>query len=95
MFFDQIKEIDTSIKILRDSMKSMGGAVDQQLDQLDDIAAHIIAMEALVLQILKQHPVDAEAAKAWVVQATETSTGKAGGSTKARAIVEQLVAGAK
>jgi hypothetical protein len=92
MFFDQIKEIDTSIKALRDNLKNIGGAVDTQLDQLDDIAAHIIALEAVVIQMLKTTKVDVEAAKAWVVAATETSTGKAGGSTKARTIVEQLTA---
>ena len=95
MFFDQIKEIDSSLKGLRDNLKHIGGAVDDQLDQLDDIAAHIIALEAVVVQMLKKAPIDAEAAKAWVVEATETSTGKAGGSTKARTIVEQLVAAAK
>lgn len=90
MFFDQIKEIDSSLKGLRDNLKNIGGAMDEQFDQLDDIAAHIIALEALVIQMLKQAPVDVEAAKAWVVNATEKSSGKAGGSTKARAIVEQL-----
>ena len=92
MFFDQIKEIDTSIRALKDNLVNIGGAVDTQLDQLDDIAAHIIALEALLIQVLKTTKVDAEAAKAWVVTATETSTGKVGGSTKARLIVEQLTA---
>jgi hypothetical protein len=92
MFFDQIKEIDSSLKGLRDNLKNIGGAVDTQLDQLDDIAAHIIALEAIMVQMLKKAPVDVEAAKAWVLAATETSTGKIGGSTKARTIVEQLCA---
>jgi hypothetical protein len=95
MFFDQIKEIDGSLKGLRDNLKNIGGAVDQQLDQLDDIAAHVIALEALVLQMLKKAPVDVDAAKAWVLKNTEGSTGKIGGSTKAREIVEHLVAAAK
>ena len=32
MFFDQIKELDGNIKALRDHLKSIGGAVDQQLE---------------------------------------------------------------
>jgi hypothetical protein len=95
MFFDQIKEIDSSLKGLRDNLKNIGGAVDEQLDQLDDIAAHVIALEALMLEVLKKAPIDVEAAKAWVLKSTEGSTGKLGGSTKARTIVEQLVAAAK
>ena len=92
MFFDQIKEIDGSIKALRDNLKNIGGAVDSQLDQLDDIAAHIIALEALLVQVLKSSAVDVDAAKQWVRDATEKPTGKEGGSTKARTIVEQLTA---
>ena len=95
MFFDQIKEIDSSLKGLRDNLKNIGGAVDEQLDQLDDIAAHVIAMEAVMIQMMKKAPIDLEEAKAWIVKNTETSTGKVGGSTKARTIVEQLVAAAK
>jgi len=92
MFFDQIKEIDTSLRGLKDNLKNIGGAVDSQLDQLDDIAAHIIALEALLVQVLKTTAIDVEAAKAWVVAATEKPTGNLGGSTKARMIVEQLAA---
>ena len=92
MFFDQIKDIDGSIRALKDHLVNIGGAVDRQLDQLDDIAAHIIALEAILIQVLKQTTVDVDAAKQWVRNATEESTGKEGGSTKARAVVEQLTA---
>jgi hypothetical protein len=92
MFFDQIKDIDGSIKALREQLVGIGGAVDQQLDQLDDIAAHIIALEAVLIQVLKQTNVDVDAAKEWVRANTESSVGKPGGSTKARTIVEQLTA---
>lgn len=90
MFFDQIKELDGSIKILRDQLKSIGGGVDQQIDQLDDIAGHIIALEAIMLQVLKKTDIDVNAAKAWIVQQTQGSTGKEGGSTKARDVLEAL-----
>jgi hypothetical protein len=92
MFFDQIKDIDGSIKALKDHLVNIGGCVDQQLDQLDDIAGHIIALEAIMVQVLKQTTIDVEAAKEWVRTNTETSTGKTGGSTKARTVVEQLCA---
>ncbi|MDP6842886.1 MAG: hypothetical protein QGH73_14535, partial [Rhodospirillales bacterium] len=66
MFFDQIKDIDGSIKDLRDHLKNIGVAVDDHFDQLDNIAAHIIALEALVIQVVKKMDVDTEAAKAWI-----------------------------
>ena len=53
MFFDQIKEIDGNLKDLRDHLKNIGSAVDVHFDQLDDIAAHIIALEAVMVQVMK------------------------------------------
>lgn len=90
MFFDQIKELDGNIKALRDHLKNISSAVETQVDHLDDIAGHIIALEAIMVQILKKTDIDVDAAKAWVVQQTEGSTGKVGGSTKARDVVDLL-----
>lgn len=90
MFFDQIKELDGNIKSLRDQLKSIGSGVDTQIDQLDDIAGHIIALEAIVVQMLKKTDIDVNAAKAWVVEQTKDSTGKPAGSTKARDVVDIL-----
>jgi hypothetical protein len=90
MFFDQIKELDGNIKMLRDQLKSIGGGVDASLDQIDDIAGHIIALEAVMIQLLKKTEIDVNAAKEWVRAQTEASTGKPGGSTKARDVVDLL-----
>ena len=89
MFFDQIKELDGSIKMLRDQLKTIGGGVDVTLDQLDDIAGHIIALEAIMIQVLKKTDIDVNAAKEWIVEQTKGTTG-AGGSTKARDVLEAL-----
>ena len=91
MFFDQIKDIDGSIKDLRDHLKNIGVAVDDHFDQLDNIAAHIIALEALVIQVVKKMDVDTEAAKAWIRENTEESTGKEGGSEKAPMVIDQMM----
>ena len=92
MFFDQIKELDGSMKALRDQLKTIGSGVDMSLDQIDDIAGHIIALEAIMVQVLKKTDIDVDAAKAWIVQQTQDSTGKEGGSTKARDVLEALTA---
>jgi len=91
MFFDQIKEIDGNLKDLRDHLKDIGGAVDVHFDQLDDIAAHIIALEAVMVQVLKKVDIDADAAKEWVRVETEENTGHEGGSQKAKAVIDDLV----
>ena len=90
MFFDQIKELDGNIKALRDHLTNISAAVETQVDHLDDMAGHIIALEAIMVQILKKTDIDVDAAKAWVVEQTKDSTGKPAGSTKARDVVDLL-----
>ncbi|MBT3553785.1 MAG: hypothetical protein HOO19_02865 [Rhodospirillaceae bacterium] len=91
MFFDQIKDIDGNIKDLRDHLKNIGVAVDDHFDQLDDIAAHIIALEALMVQLVRKLDLDTDAAKVWIRENTETSTGKDGGSEKAPMVIDQMM----
>ena len=82
MFFDQIKEIDGNIKNVRDDIKKVGVAVDDHFDQLDDIAAHIIALEAIMIQVMKTVDVDVDAVKAWIVEATEAAPAKRAAAIK-------------
>ena len=90
MFFDQIKEIDGNLKDLKERLQNIGSAVDAHFDQLDDIAAHIIALEAVMVQVMKTVDVDMDAAKAWIREATAESTGTDEGSTKAQTVLEEF-----
>ena len=90
MFFDQIKEIDGNLKDLRGHLKNIGSSVDAHFDQLDDIAAHIIALEAVVVQIMKNIDIDIDAAREWIRESTSESTGTDEGSMKAQAVLEDM-----
>lgn len=91
MFFDQIKDLDGNIKQLRADLKNIAGAADAHFDQLDDIAAHIIALEAILVSVMKQVKVDPEEVISWVKEMTDEGGDRPDGSTKARTIVEQLI----
>jgi len=93
MFFDEIKEVEKNVLDLKKDLMEIKSGVEGSFDQLDDIAAHIIAIEAILVQVIKKTPVDAEAVKAWIVEATEASTGDEGGSTKTQIIVDNLLEG--
>jgi hypothetical protein len=93
MFFDEIKVVETSVKQLGADLIKIREGVDGHYDQLDDIAAHVIALEAVLIEVLKKTEVDVDAIKAWIVDATEGSTGQEGGSTKAQIIVDNLLKG--
>ena len=93
MFFDEIKEVEKNVLDLKSDLTAIKNGVEGSFDQLDDIAAHIIAIEAILVEVIKKTPVDAEAVKAWIVEATEASTGDEGGSTKTQIIVDNLLEG--
>ena len=89
MFFDEIKEVEKSVGDLKVELVAIRGGVEGSFDQLDDIAAHIIAIEAILVQVLKKTAVDADAVKAWITEATDNG----GGSTKTQIIVDSLLKG--
>lgn len=93
MFFDEIKEVEKNVLDLKSDLTAIKNGVEGSFDQLDDIAAHIIAIEAILVEVIKKTPVDAEAVKAWIVEATKASTGDEGGSTKTQIIVDNLLEG--
>ena len=93
MFFDEIKEVEKSVGGLKTELVAIKNGVEGSFDQLDDIAAHIIAVEAILVQVLKKSEVDADAVKAWIVEATKESTGDGDGSTKTQIIVDSLLKG--
>jgi hypothetical protein len=93
MFFDEIKEVEKSVGDLKVELVAIRGGVEGSFDQLDDIAAHIIAIEAILVQVLKKTAVDADAVKAWIVGATGVDPAEGDEPTKTQIIVDSLLKG--
>ena len=93
MFFDEIKEVEKNVADLKTDLVAIREGVEGSFDQLDDIAAHIIALEAILVEVIKKTPIDADAVKAWIVEATEETTVEDGGKTKTEIIVDSLLKG--
>ena len=91
MFFDQINEIDGNLKQLKNNLQNIGKGVDGHIDQLDDIAAHIIALEAILTQVIKKVDIDIDAAKEWIRVNTMESTGTEEGSAKAQVVLDEFL----
>jgi uncharacterized protein YbcI len=91
MFFDQIKEIDGNIKQLRDDLVGIGKSTDVHYGHLDDIAAHIIALEAILLTVMKKIDVSADEVREQVKVLTIESTGNPEGSQKALTLVNEIM----
>ena len=93
MFFDEIKEVEKNVADLKTDLVAIREGVEGSFDQLDDIAAHIIALEAILVEVIKKTPVDSDAVKAWIAETTEEPTGVDGGKSKTEIIVDSLLKG--
>ena len=93
MFFDEIKEVEKNVADLKTDLVAIREGVEGSFDQLDDIAAHIIALEAILVEVIKKTSINADAVKAWIVEATEGTTDGDGGKTKIEIIVDSLLKG--
>ncbi|MEO5375022.1 MAG: hypothetical protein H7840_12190 [Alphaproteobacteria bacterium] len=69
--------------------------VDTLMGALDDIAAHTLAVQAILIQVMKTTPVDKDAVLAWVRDQTKTVDPSGEGTTKSLALAEFLITGRK
>lgn len=91
---------DTGIEKVEDLLSGVSADVNRMYSQalendetflaaLDDVAAHVFALEAVVAALVKQHPIAEEDAKAWL---TANMDAEGQGREKAEAVIEALLA---
>ena len=59
-FFEQIRDLDANIKRIVGDLETLGTLATQRLEETENLAAHLLAVEAILAVILKTHPVDSE-----------------------------------
>ncbi len=87
-FFQQITDLEQNLKTIAEDLKSLGEIAIQRLQETESLAAHVIAMEAVLTVILKDKQVELEDVKA-VVRA---SMSDAPSGEEGNAIVESIAA---
>lgn len=55
------------------------------LEALDDVAANVLGLQAVIAALVRKYPVDAEVAKAWLQENMDT---EGQGTEKAEAVVD-------
>lgn len=73
---------------MEDLATSNTGQFEMLLGAIDDLAANMFATQAIMTLMLKQNPVDAEEAKAWIREQAEAAGQEA---PKAEAMVDFLI----
>lgn len=93
-FFEQIRDLDANIKKIVADLETLGTVATQRIRETENLAAHLLAVEAILAVILKTHPVDPEAVRATIKQMTAELTGDPEGSRAVHTVVDSLLSGA-
>ncbi len=91
-FFDRIRELDTNIKQIVGDLEVLGGLANQRVQETETLAAHLLAVEAILAVILKTHPVDPEAVQEAIREMTSRASDGSAENEKAQSVVETLLA---
>lgn len=94
-FFEQISNLETSLKSIVGEIEGFNVTNNQQQNESENIAAHILAMEAVLAAILRKHPVDEEDVVLEAQRQATALTGKPATNPTVEAIARNLVQKAK
>lgn len=94
-FFDQIRDLDTNIKRIVQDLETLGGLATQRIRETENLAAHLLAVEAILTILLKTHPVDADDVRAAIRDMTADLAGDPEGSPAVHTVVDTLLSSSK
>lgn len=83
-FFDQIGQLESALGRVSDDLMELGQAATRRLEETESLATHVLAMESILVALLRQVPVSSEA----VAEAVTEKTGS--GDDSAAPVVGQV-----
>ena len=90
-FFDQVGNLQGSLAKLSEDIATIGDQASLRLDEMESLAAHVMAIEAVLAVMLKNNTVDAEELKAMVIERTAVLSGNENGSPTVQAVAADIV----
>lgn len=94
-FFEQIRDLDSNIKRIVSDLETLGGLATQRVRETENLAAHLLAVEAILTILLRSHPVDPGAVRAAIKEMTADMTGDPDGSQAVHSVVDTLLSTSK
>lgn len=91
-FFQQIKSLEDNLKTVAGELQSYGGNVSQRMEETENLAAHVLAIESILAVMLKAYPILADDLKAEVKERTAALAGNADGSPTVQALAADILA---
>ncbi len=91
-FLDQVGMLQTTLETVSKGMSALGDAAVRQRQDAENMAAHLIALEAVLSVVLRQIPVDRSEVRDEVVRRTENFRGPDGaGSDIVRRLADDIL----
>ena len=90
-FLDQMEPLQSLLAQLSEDITTMGEQTNKRMDEVESIAAHVMAIEAVLAVMLKTHPVDADALKAEVSARTRPFSDDPNGSPTVHAVALDII----
>ncbi|MFQ5764264.1 MAG: hypothetical protein ACE5GT_04995 [Rhodospirillales bacterium] len=94
-FFQQIHNLEENLKTIADELKSFGEAAGRRLDETDNLAAHVLAMESILAVMLRTYPIEAGDLEVEIKDRTAALAGNADGSPTVHALATDILKKAK
>lgn len=92
-FFRQMGELKENLARVSSDLATIGDRATERSEEVETLAAHVMAIEAVLSVMLKDHPVDADAVRAEVVRRSEVLSGCPEGSPTVQAVARDIVGG--
>ncbi len=89
-FFDQIRNLENNLQNIAGDLGSIGEAATQRIEETESLAAHIIAIEAVLKVMLRTHEVDVEKVHEEVTKMTAGSSGNPEGSQTVHQLIGEI-----
>ena len=94
-FFQQITGLENNLKAIADDLKVLGDSTLQRLHETESLVAHVLAIEAVLQVLLKDHPVAVARVKALVKERTAGLSDNTEGSPAVLSVVDEILANPK
>jgi len=91
-FFQQIRSLESNLKTVAGELQSFGGNVAQRMEETENLAAHVLAIESILAVMLKAYPILADDLKTEVKDRTAALSGNADGSPTVQALAADILA---
>ena len=89
--FRQFTDLEVKLKRIAEDVSAIGQVATQRLQEIEDMAAHIMAIESILTVLVRDHPVDVQAVSEEARQRTAALTNRPDGSPAVNAVIAQLL----